>query len=49
MFPKQSKKETFFGTQGLNKTRKEHQKENDKERERVSKLLEEAEKNSVKD
>ena len=37
-------KETFFGTQGFNKTRKEHQKQNNLEREKVSKLLEEAEK-----
>ena len=44
MMPKQYKKETFFGTQGLNKTRKEHQKQNNIEREKVSQLLEEAEK-----
>ncbi len=44
MHPKKYNKETFFGTQGLNKTRKEFQKQNNIEREKVSKLLEEAEK-----
>ena len=44
MLPKQYKKETFYSTQGLNKTRKEHQKQNNIEREKVNQLLEEAEK-----